>query len=198
MFEVEAVRLAATDGISQRPWRYLALGAASLAFGILGLFFDWVTTIVTLVVFAPILIISGANHLVHAFLWRNPLTFVFRIPLGLIELVPGLLILWDPFGTLRGLALVVAAFFVAKGLYLVVFGTVVRFQSWSVWVATGLVMLALGVATGLEWPESSLWALGKIVSVYLIVSGGAFLALWARALEPGRPPRPAPRVPHPA
>jgi len=181
-----------TEGTTRDSWTYLVLGVLSIALGTVGIFYAGLVTITSVLVFGAALVIGGLAQLFHAIRTRDVLSVPVHVPLGILEVVVGGVMLLHPIVTVLGLTLLLAAFFVASGLFRIVLAASVKFPAWGWSVASGLVSVLLGVLVFAEWPASSLWLLGLYVSVYLIVTGWAFCMFWA--LTRARP-LPGPAIP---
>ena len=77
----------------------------------------------------------------------------------------------------EGLTLVLAAAYLAGGMFRIVFALVERFPSWGWVLLNGIITLLLGIAIWGQWPASGLWVLGLFVGIDLIVNGATWLAL---------------------
>ena len=71
----------------------------------------------------------------------------------------------------EGLNLVLMAGYPIGSMFRIIIASVEGFPSWS-WVRlNGIVTILLGFAIWEPWPDSSLWALGLLIGIDLVVSG---------------------------
>jgi uncharacterized membrane protein HdeD (DUF308 family) len=92
--------------------------------------------------------------------------------IGLLYLVVGVYMILHPARGLLTLTLLLAAYFVLEGVMeLAIYFSLRRAHvaGWFLW--DGLITLFLGVLIWAHWPFSSVWALGTIVGISLLMSG---------------------------
>ena len=99
-------------------------------------------------------------------------TFFWRLLIGIFYVVGGFYLAFHPTLSLVSLTLVLAGIFFAEGALRIIF----FFQSRSLpgggWILfDGVTTFILGFLLVRSWPASSVWAIGTIVGVNLIVSG---------------------------
>jgi uncharacterized membrane protein HdeD (DUF308 family) len=189
-----------SDEIQLNSWRYLVLATLSIVLGAVGIFYAGLVTITSVFVFGAALVVGGAAQLLHALWSRDSLALPVHVPFGILELVVGGVLLAHPVAALLGFTLLLAAFFIASGIYRIVLATAVRFPTWGWQVASGLVAVLLGLLVFWEWPVSSLQLVGAYISVYLLVNGWTLVMLWlvGRTLADADRGPPSRSIPHPA
>jgi uncharacterized membrane protein HdeD (DUF308 family) len=176
-------------------WRYTALGILALVLGTFGIVYAGVVTLTSVFVFGAALLIGGVVHLVNVLRYRDWNGLLVQLPIGITEIVVGTLMLSKPGASLLGLTLVTAAFLIIVGVFRAIFAASVQFPSWGWAFASGVASILLGTFVWWEWPVSSLWLLGTFVSVYLVMSGWAYVMLGAAMRSSA--PRPSTAAPQP-
>ncbi len=75
----------------------------------------------------------------------------------------------------EALTLLLSFYFVVGGTFKAIASGALRFPSWGWSVASGLVSIALGVMLAMQWPASSMWFIGFVVGLDLMLYGWALL-----------------------
>lgn len=173
----------------RRNWGwYLALGVLLIVLGVVALGFPLLTTLVTVVFFGWLLIISGVAEAVTAFQMRDWGGVLLHLLGGVLEVVVGFLVLKAPVEAAAFLTLLFAVYLLVGGVFRLVFGLTHRFPGAGLIALSGAVSAALGLMVALEWPVSAVWFIGLCVGVDLVMQG----ASWASfALAARRLPTPA-------
>jgi uncharacterized membrane protein HdeD (DUF308 family) len=97
---------------------------------------------------------------------------------GLAYLFFGVYLIAHPAVGVASLTLVLATLFLIEGSLNIVLYFQVRAMQRAGWfLLDGIITLILGLMIYLQWPSSSVWAIGTIVGISLIVSGVTRLML---------------------
>lgn len=153
-------------------------GLAQLALGAVGLLLAGVTTLLSVVVFGVLLAAGGVVELLQAYRFRGSRRGLFVYLLsGVISLFAGILLLFNPIAGAMTLTLFIGFLLIALGAFRLV-ATAMRdlpARGWA--IASGLLTALLGVLLVIDWPASSVWSIGAIVSANLLVTGFAHVLL---------------------
>jgi uncharacterized membrane protein HdeD (DUF308 family) len=124
------------------------------------------------------LVVSGALMLSHAlFTWRWP-NSVWAILVALLYLGTGALILYAPLASVLSLTFVMAALFVAEGVFEIVQAFRLRpLAGWGWMLLSGVAAVVLGVLIGYLFPGSAAWVLGLFFGLNLLSTGLSFVFL---------------------
>ena len=91
---------------------------------------------------------------------------------GLAYLFFGVYLIMHPVLGVVSLTLVLAVLFLIEGILDIILFSRMRSVRGSGWVLfDGIITIALALLIYLHWPSSSLWALGTLVGISMIVSG---------------------------
>lgn len=166
------------DAVRIHSGVFLAQGIIMTLLGIAAIIWPQVSTIAVDVSVGWLLLLSGVLGLVLMFYAPNAASFFWSLMTGALTLFAGMLLLWHPIAGVVSLTLVLAAFFVAEGVFQIAAGVSNRSafpESWLWMVLSGVtdLVLAFLIISGL--PGSAAWALGLIVGVNLITSGVAII-----------------------
>jgi uncharacterized membrane protein HdeD (DUF308 family) len=97
---------------------------------------------------------------------------------SVLGVVAGILLIAFPIAGTLTLTLVLAGFFTAEGVLRIVRAVQHRGMArWGFLLFDGIVTLALGVLILAQWPGSSVWLLGLLLGVHLLVGGMSMLLL---------------------
>ena len=162
----------------------LAFGWAvvMIVLGFLAVFLPFATGIGVSVLVSWIIVFSGFTYLAYAFAARGAGSFLWRMLVGIVYVVGGVYLAFHPRLALESLTLVVAAIFFAESVLEIVLFFQFRALSGSGWILfDGIVTLLLAFLILRPWPSSSVWAIGILLGVNLIVSGFTRLMLMVAA-----------------
>jgi uncharacterized membrane protein HdeD (DUF308 family) len=119
-----------------------------------------------------LLIFGGVSHLVSAFEGGGARRVLFQILAGVVFLFGGYYLLSHPLLALGTLTLLLAAVILVEGVCELVTYFRLRDEPASGWMlANGILALVLGGMIWLQWPSSSVWAIGTLVGVNLLFTG---------------------------
>jgi uncharacterized membrane protein HdeD (DUF308 family) len=121
---------------------------------------------------AVLLIAAGATRIVWAFkaetFGKGAMAFLF----GGISIAGGILMLGRPLLALTSLTLLLAAYFLIEGIFVIVASFKLRPDAgWGWMLIEGVVTLVLGGMIWNQWPVSGAWAVGTLVGVRLVLAG---------------------------
>jgi uncharacterized membrane protein HdeD (DUF308 family) len=121
---------------------------------------------------AWIIVFSGVVHIVYAFAARNAGSFLWRTLIGVAYIVGGMYLLKNPSIALASFTLMLAVILIAEGVFQLITFFQLRSLPGSGWILCDAILtLILGGLIAYPWPGSSLWAIGTLVGVNLIISG---------------------------
>ncbi|MGA9544424.1 MAG: DUF308 domain-containing protein [Candidatus Sulfotelmatobacter sp.] len=123
---------------------------------------------------AWLIILAGVVHLVLAFRAHGAGSMIWKLLVGVAYVCFGGYLIWRPLVGVASLTLLLAILFLVEGVLDVILFFKMRPLQGAGWVLTdGIVTLLLGALIYLQWPSSSLWAIGTLVGISLIFSGVA-------------------------
>ena len=170
----------------RKHWRYfLASGIAFLVLGTIALAYTVFTTLASVFVFGVALFFGGIFQTVHAFKTSKWGGFLLDLLVGVLYVTAGLLMAVHPLAGAQSLTLLLAAFFLAVGLFRTMGAMMLRPPSWGWLLLSGIVTFLLGILVWVQWPESALWLIGTLVAIDMAFNGVwlVMLALNVRELS---------------
>lgn len=125
-----------------------------------------------------LLLVTGMVQLVAGLRHESWGSKLSGIILGAITAVAGVAVLAHPLYGLAALALVLAIFFVAEGIWKIVMSFSFRpARGWLAMLFSGVLALLLGGMIWNQWPLSGMWAVGILVGVDLLSTGLSLIAV---------------------
>jgi uncharacterized membrane protein HdeD (DUF308 family) len=149
--------------------------------GVLAISLPMVASIGVARVLSWLILIDGIAQFVYAFRSKGIGRTIWKLLISVLYIVVGFYLLAHPLMGLAGLTLLLAMFFFVEGI--VDIGTFVwsRKSEGSEWLLLhGIVTLLLGVMIWRHWPFSSLWALGTLVGISMLLTGITRLMMAAK------------------
>ena len=150
---------------------FLALGIVQIVAGTLAVGFAFSATLASVVTLGVLLLIAAGAQTAAAIWARDWSGFFLFLLVGVLYAVAGILSLQHPVLAAEGLTLMLAAAFLAGGVFRIIVALVERFPSWGWVLCNGVITVLLGIAIWQQWPGSGLWVLGTFVGIDLIVNG---------------------------
>ena len=147
-------------------------GILLVVFGILAIGSPVLASVAVSALIAWLIILAGVVHLILAFQMHRGGSKFWKILVGLAYLFFGIYVLIHPVLGVASLTLLLASLFVIEGILDIVLFFQMRSMRGAGWVlGDGMITLLLGLLIYLQWPSSSIWAIGTLVGVSMIISG---------------------------
>jgi uncharacterized membrane protein HdeD (DUF308 family) len=163
---------------------FLLLGIGLAVLGLGAISYAPFTTLVTIKVFAIILIAAGIVQAVTAF-WAPKWSGLFvHLLLGIFYIVVGFLIADCPFDAAMGFALLMSVFFFVGGIFRIVASMQIQYAGWGWSLLSGIISLLLGIIIWTHWPASTV-LIGLFVGIEILFNGFSWVmfALLLRSLK---------------
>jgi len=163
----------------------VGLSIVLIIFGVLAILLPMATSIGVVIVIGWLVIFDGIAQVVHAFQSKGIGHIVWKLLVAVFYLVAGGYLIASPALGAATLTLVLGIFLFAEGVADVVAYFATRKGGSSSWMLLdGIVTLVLGFMIWDRWPVSSLWVIGTLVGVSMIMTGTTrlMMALAARKL----------------
>ncbi|MBU2663870.1 DUF308 domain-containing protein [Actinoplanes bogorensis] len=142
--------------------------------GALGLAYTWIATITSVALFGWLMVGAGVVATIAAIVSvrrDNRPSFGVVLLTGPLTIVGGVVILSNLGASIAGITLAVAVVLIGIGIMRIVTPMVLN-GGRSVWsIISGVCSIVLGVMAMFQWPESSLYLIGTLVSVNVLIDG---------------------------
>ena len=150
----------------------ILLSILLIIFGFLAITLPTATSIGVALVIGWLVLFGGLAQLIHAFQSKGIGHIVWKLLVAALYLAAGAYLIAHPALGLAGLTLALAIFFVAEGVVDVIAYFSTRKSGGSAWMLLdGIVTLVLGLMIWNRWPATSLWVLGTLVGISLLMTG---------------------------
>jgi uncharacterized membrane protein HdeD (DUF308 family) len=147
-------------------------GALLIVLGFLAIGAPFLAAVAVSGVVAWLLVLAGVVHIFTALHTHGAGSIVWKLLVGLAYLAFGGYMIMHPLLSVASLTIVLAGLFVIEGILNLVLYARMRSLHGSTWILfDGIITLLLGLMIYLQWPSSSLWAIGTLVGVSLMLSG---------------------------
>jgi uncharacterized membrane protein HdeD (DUF308 family) len=119
-----------------------------------------------------LLIFGAIAHLIAAFKGGGAKHVIFQVLIAIAYLIGGLYFLTHPFLAFGTLTLVLAAVIFAGGVLEIISYFRLKGEGASGWLLfNGVIAMLLGGMIWFHWPSSTVWAIGILVGVNLLITG---------------------------
>ena len=119
-----------------------------------------------------LLILGGVTHLIASFSGGGAGRVSWHVLIGVLYVVGGIYFLTHPLLGLGTLTLLLAGIILAEAVFEIIAYFRMRGESGSGWLLmNALITLLLGGLIWFHWPSSSVWAIGTLVGVNLLMTG---------------------------
>jgi uncharacterized membrane protein HdeD (DUF308 family) len=170
----------ATDGRFAKGLTWL--GIALIVLGVIAIIFPLATTIAAKVFIGWLFIVSGAFQMWQSFSIREWGGFLWNLLIGIMYLVVGCWLAFDPTAGIIGLTVLLAITFIAQGVMEAAMANNLRPNGgWGWMMFSGLIGILAGVLIISGLPSTAIWAVGLMVGINMISSGIAFFTLGSAA-----------------
>jgi uncharacterized membrane protein HdeD (DUF308 family) len=143
-----------------------------IVFGVFAVGEPFIAAVAVTVAVGWLIILAGVVHLMLAFHAHRGARLVWKLLVGLAYIAFGVYLILHPLLAVASLTLVLAALFLIEGMLDVILFFNMRPMRGSFWVLVdGIITVLLGLMIYLHWPSSSVWAIGVLVGVSMIISG---------------------------
>jgi uncharacterized membrane protein HdeD (DUF308 family) len=159
-------------------WLSIVISILLIVFGILAVLLPIGMSYSVVLISSWLLMIAGVIQFVHVFRCRGIGDALWKAAVAAAYFIAGIYLRVNIARGITVLTLVLAAFFVAEGIIslFAYFGT--KMSRHSVWLLLeAIATLVLGLMIWRHWPSNSLWVIGLLVGINMVVTGSTRLML---------------------
>lgn len=151
----------------------IVLSIILIIFGVLAITLPMATSAGVVMIIGWLVIFDGLAQLAHAAQSKGIGHIVWKILVALFYLVAGAYLLAHPALGVAGFTLVLAIFLCAEGLAdVVAYFSTRKAGGSSPWMLVdGIITLVLGFMIWNQWPVASLWVIGTLVGISMVMTG---------------------------
>lgn len=161
-----------TKEVSKSAGWSIFMGALTAIIGGLMIFYPLATAAASTVFLGSALIVIAAAQLIFAFTSESVGSFFLKLLIGVLYGIAGVLLVFFPVAGIVSLTGVLGMMLIAEGLVeiFIAFGApALPGRGWFVFSAISSILL--GVLILAQWPNSSVWAIGTMVGVGVLING---------------------------
>jgi uncharacterized membrane protein HdeD (DUF308 family) len=162
----------AVGEIKSRSGWAIFMGVVTAALGVFLMLYPHITATLTTLVLGWTFVLVGIAQFVFALNSEGLGQFFWKMLAGLVYAGAGIMLATMPIGGVAALTGIVGTLFVVEGVLQSIVAFRVRpVEGWGWILFDGLCSLVLGMLILVQWPSSSVWAIGTLVGVSVLVSG---------------------------
>lgn len=157
---------------------FLVLGIVFIIGGICAIAMPLISSLAVGIFLAAVLVVAGIFQIWGAFSVQSWTGFMWQLIIGIVLLIGGIAIYWSPATGSFALTIVIAAVFIAKGVFQIMLGLRLRPQDGWGWIlAAGIIALAAGLMIASNITLAGLLVPGTLVGISLLFTGWSYIAL---------------------
>jgi uncharacterized membrane protein HdeD (DUF308 family) len=151
---------------------FIGMAVVFILLGILAIIEPGLAGLAVTILVGWLLIFGGMAHLVAAFSGGGAGRVIWQVLIGIVYIVGGFYFLTHPLLGLGTLTLLLGVIILTEGVFEVIVYFRTRGEGGSGWLlVNALITLLLGGLIWFHWPSSSVWAIGTLVGVNLLMTG---------------------------
>lgn len=151
---------------------YLAAAVLFIVLGIFAIIEPGVAGLGVTLLVGWLLIFGAIFHFIHAFKGGGARQIIFQVLIGILYLIGGFYFLTHTIMAVATLTLLLAGIILAEGVIELISYFRNRKEGASGWIlVNSIITLLLGGLIWFHWPSSSVWAIGTLVGVNLLMTG---------------------------
>ena len=167
----EGLRGAGTIIKKASAW-FIGMAVVFILLGMMAIIEPGVAGLAVTILVGWLLIFGGGAHLVTAFSGGGAARVIWQVLVGIVYILGGVYFLTHPLLALGTLTLLLAVIILTEAVFEVIAYFRMRSDRGSGWLLmNGLITLLLGGLIWFHWPSSSVWAIGTLVGVNLLMTG---------------------------
>jgi uncharacterized membrane protein HdeD (DUF308 family) len=151
---------------------YIAAAVLFIVLGIFAIIEPGVASLGVTLLVGWLLIIGAVGHLIAAFKGGGAKQVIFQLLIAVVYFIGGIYFLTHPILAVSTLTLLLAGVILAEGVLEIISYFRMKGEGASGWVLfNGIVTILLACLIWFQWPSSTIWAIGILVGVNLLMTG---------------------------
>jgi uncharacterized membrane protein HdeD (DUF308 family) len=157
----------------------LVLSILLIIFGVLAITLPMATSVGVVIIIGWLVMFDGLAQLVHAVQSNGVGHIVWKILVALLYMVAGGYLIAHPALGVAGFTLALAIFLFSEGVAdVIAYLSTRKSGDTSAWMLLdGIITLILGFMIWKQWPVSSLWVIGTLVGISMVMTGTSRLMM---------------------
>jgi uncharacterized membrane protein HdeD (DUF308 family) len=167
----EGLRGAGTIIKKASGW-FIGMAVVFILLGMMAIIEPGVAGLAVTILVGWLLIFGSVAHLVAAFSGGGAGRVIWQVLIGIVYIVGGVYFLTHPLLALGTLTLLLAVVILTEAVFEIIAYFRMRSERGAGWLlVNALITLLLGGLIWFHWPSSSVWAIGILVGVNLLMTG---------------------------
>jgi len=151
---------------------YIAAAVLFIVLGIFSIIEPGIAGLGVTLLVGWLLVFGSGAHFIAAFKGGGAKQVIFQVLVGIVYFIGGLYFLTHTIMGVGTLTLLLAAIILAEGVVELIAYFRMKGHGASSWLLlNGIITLLLGGLIWFHWPSSSIWAIGTLVGVNLLMTG---------------------------
>jgi uncharacterized membrane protein HdeD (DUF308 family) len=160
------------EDLKKRSTWSILMGVLTAILGVFLIIYPLATATVTTLLLGWVLIFVAIAQIVFALHSQTIGNFFLKVLLAVIYGIAGVALAFFPIAGVAALTVVLGSLLCAYGVVAIVGAFQMRaVDGWGWFLFDGLVTVLLGILILARWPSSSLWAIGTLVGVAVLMGG---------------------------
>lgn len=156
----------------------MIMGVVTAILGVIAIGSPAVAGTAVIYIVGGIMLIAGITQIIAGLKAEGLSHKLLPLILGTVTTLGGLAVLAHPVIGMEVLTMILAAYFVAEGIWKVIAAFNFRpAQGWLAVLFSGVITWLLGAMIWTQWPASGMWAIGILVGVDLLTTGIALICV---------------------
>lgn len=161
-----------TEDLKKRSTWSIIMGVLTAILGVFLIIYPMATATIATFLLGWVLIFVAIAQIVFALHSQSVGKFFLKILLAVIYGIAGVALAFFPIAGVAALTVMLGSLLCAYGVVAIVGALQMRaVDGWGWFLFDGLVTLLVGILILARWPSSSLWAIGTLVGVAVLMGG---------------------------
>ena len=161
-----------TDDIKKRSTWSIFMGVLTALLGLFLIAYPLAAATITTLLLGWVLIFVGIAQFVFALHSQTVGNFFLKVFLGLLYGIAGVALAFFPLAGVAALTVILGSLLVVYGIGAAVAAFEMRpVDGWGWFLFDGVATFLVGILILAKWPSSSLWAIGTLVGVAVLMGG---------------------------
>jgi len=151
---------------------FIGMAVLFILLGMMAIIEPGVAALAVTILVGWLLIFGGVAHLVAAFSGGGAARVVWQVLIGIVYIVGGFYFLAHPLLALGTMTLLLGVILLTEAVFELISYFRLRREGGSGWLLmNALITLLLGGLIWFQWPSSSVWVIGTLLGVNLLMTG---------------------------
>ena len=170
------------DALRENSAKLVILGVILILLGILAITIPLIPTLLFAFSIGWLILLTGIAQLVYAYQARKGGGYALRLIAGILGVLIGLLLVFNPIPGVITLSLLLMLFLIVGGIIGIIGGLLIKeiAERGSI-LFGGIISLGLGLIMWSQWPISAEWVIGLIIGIVIFIQGWTMLMTGMKA-----------------